>query len=246
MIALQRGAQPPASAVAQPQIRAALEQFEAAAAAAKAADREAVRLERTGRAQAEALDAEELARALEDKTARKPPPRHAVAYEKKLSDARRTAAASKLLEARRWQGVTEAFAQHGSELQAATEREAERRRRVYLEVLDSFQTALDAVAEMGSWRTFFADRDVMGAGMWRATSGASVAIMRPPPHSLADHLALVSDVVEELRLVGIERPKPVTNPAQARPDGGQTPFHRPLSQQGVSAAVVPAGGPAGG
>jgi hypothetical protein len=211
---LERGAQPPSDIVEVEAIRSALSAHESAAAAAKASDRELVLLERRGRHEAEQADAEELAVAIEAGKA-PPKPKHVAEYEKQLEDGRRTASATKLVEARRWQTVLDAFAKHGAELEELTNRQIEQARSDYLEAVDDLERRHATLAAALSWKTFFAaPSTTMGAGVYRA-NGAGGTIKTPQPHPLDDTRILLADVLEAMRWIGTERPTPPSNPHQA-------------------------------
>ena len=235
---LERGAVPPSHLVDVEPIRDALKRHEDATAAAKAADREYVRLERGGRAAAEARDAQELADAIQ--AGKKPPaPKHVAEYLQQLDAARREASATVIVEARAWQSVIDVFAAHGDQLRNLTDRQIAKARSDYLRALDGLQAAHDTLSQALAWRTFFADSG-MAAGVYRP-NGAASSIKAPAPHPLDDTQVLVSDAIEQLRWAGTDGPPPPpTNPQQAPDFAGNlplTPKHKPLAQQGVSSTV---------
>jgi hypothetical protein len=192
-------------------IRDALSAHESAAAAAKAADRAFVLLERRGRHEAEQADAEELAVALEAGKA-PPKPKHVAEYEKQLEDGRRTASATKLVEARRWQMVLEVFAKHGKQLQELTNDQIAAARTGFLEAIDEVERRHAALSAVLAWKTFFATEG-MGSGVYRARA-AGATVRTPSAHPLDDSQILLSDVLQAMRQLGAEQPPVVTNPHQ--------------------------------
>lgn len=238
---LERGAQPPASAIPEslPELRAAVAAWEKAALEAKQSDREMIRLERTGRAQAERADAEQLAAALV-KREKDPGGRHVTKYERDLASARRAAAARAIVERDAWAQVQKMFDEHGAALQKQTEDQAAKLRTQYLAAVDELERRHAALSSALAWSTFFADpATTMGGGIFHP-GGFAATIKAPEPNPLDDGLIGVGDVLEELRWVGAERPAPPTNPAAAREDGGQTPpqpRHRTLYEQGMTGGI---------
>ena len=219
MIALERGAQPPSGAVEQPEIRATLEHYEAATQNARDLDRQLVLLERNGRGRAEAADAAATADAIAS-GAKDPGSKHLTRYERELADAKRQASAAKLVEGRAWEAVQVAFREHGDELRQATERRLERARVAFLKALDDAERKHEELVSTLAWGTFFASEG-MGHGIYRASSSATVPA--PPVHAIDDTVVVTTELFAALRAVGaLPPPPPITNPAQLRPDGGQT------------------------
>jgi hypothetical protein len=202
---IQRGGVPPSSVVEVEAIAAVLKAWEDALVAAKESDRAFVRLERSGRHQAEAADAEDLARALEEG---KPPPKakHLEKYERDLSEARRQASATRLVEARRWDAVLKVFDEHGGELEQLADRQIAKARDDYLRAVDELERRHQALSAALGWKQFFGrPGEVMGAGVYLpGTAGSTIKL--PPAHTLDDSRVLVSTVLAELREVGAPPP----------------------------------------
>jgi hypothetical protein len=249
-VIVERGAQPPATAVAQADVRAALKAHEDAVAGVRTADRAYVLLERSGLARAEALDAQATADAAANGS-KDPGAKNVAKYQVQLSDAKRQASAAKITEARAWESVQEAFAAHSAELQETAEQEIERSRRSYLEAIDQLQVMHDELVKALAWRQFFAaNGDLMGAGTYRAAQPPfSTTVAAPPVHTLDDTRASTRDLLESLRTLGApEPPRAGMNPqayAEGEDFSGQLPppRHIPPGKQGVEMGISAPGGP---
>lgn len=238
---LERGAQPPSTAVEQPQIKAALAGWEQAAEQAKLADREQVKLARgTEGIQAQRRDAEDLAAAIEQgKPA--PKPKHVAQFEQLREATERRARATALVEERRWADVQSAFVEHADELREATERQFERARAAFLAALDDAEHKHEELVATLAWGTFFATEGT-SHGMYRAQTTTAVAA--PSRHVLDDGLVMTGELFERLRSIGAPPPplpeglnpqayaakgEDVTRPLQPR--------HLPLHEQGRARAI---------
>jgi hypothetical protein len=240
-VIVERGAQPPSTAVMEPQIREALERHEAAVAAARDADRQLVRLERVGRQAAERQDAEKLAAALEVDGPRPKGGSALEAYERQLVDARREASATKIVEARAWEAVRAAFNAHSAELQEMTDKAIQERRAAFLATVDKCEESHRRLCELLPWQTFFGGPDVMGSGTYRPA--AAMAALAPKRHQLDPTQVLVSDLYRALRSVGAE---PEALPEGLNPQAYQSAEgqrHMPLFAQGVTSRLAPDSGP---
>ena len=217
---LERGAVPPSTAVEQPQIKQALAGWEEARAAAREADRTLVRLERgSGRVQADARDAQELADALQDGKTGPKAAKHIQEFERALSEAQRAARATAVVEERRWADTQAALAAHIDELRQHTDQEFERRRGAYVAAVDAVEQAHARMAELIAMRTFLA-KDGWGAGAYHA-AGWAATITAPAPNALDDSQVAVADVLSELRDVGgPPRPREGLNPDALRNEHG--------------------------
>ena len=234
---------PPASIIEQAEIRRAIEAWERATADARLADRELVRLERgSGRMQAAASDAQELAATIEQGKAA-PKPKHVEAFEQQLADARRAGDATKIVAERRWRDIVEAFEQHGDELIRLVNDAFERSRTAYVQAVDAAEAAHGKVAELRGLKAFVADDT--DARYRHGMAFLSVGEIPLPPLSVDSGALPVSSVFSLLKECGAPPPPVITNPAVARLDGGQTPpRHVPPGRQGVASAIAPSGGPA--
>jgi hypothetical protein len=227
---LERGATPPASAITQPQIAQAVAAWEAARDQAKLADRELVKLERAGRAAAEAEDAKATAQAIA--TNGKDPGNRAVArYEKALTDARRQAAAGVIVEQTKWQQVQAEFGAHGDELREGAEVAIEESRVQYLRAVDQLEQAHDRLARLLPWQVFFAASGT-GNGTYRSVQRPESVLLAPERHALDPSRVTMSSVLVSLRSIGA--PPPSTETEDVMP---LEPRHRPLSEQGVTASI---------
>jgi hypothetical protein len=250
MIALERGAVPASGFVQQADVRAALKAHEDAVVAAKAADRAYLVLERRGKAEAEARDAQAAADALAN-GAKDPGSKFVAKYESDVIAGRRQASATRIIEERAWQGVRAAFERHGGELQEMAEEEIERCRNSYLEAIDQLQVTHDALVRALAWQQFFA-RDGLGHGVFRAAQPPfSSTVAAPAVHTLDDTRITTVSLLAALRELGAPPPKvrPGVNPqAVAAAEGEdftgqlQQP-HWPLAAQGVRGRIAPDSGP---
>lgn len=240
---VERGAMPPSDVVPVGEIKQALAAWEKAAQQARECDREQVKLTRgPERAKADALDARDLADALQDG---KPGPKtatHAEAFARQLDDAKRQASASAIIEERRWDDVQAALAQHIGELRQHTDQEFERRRADYVTAIDLVEQAHTRMTALIAMRTFLA-QDGPGAGAYYR-AGWAATITCPRPNALDDSQIAVPDVIAALRDVGgPPRAREGLNPqAYQGPEGG--PRHLAPWQQGRVRQVAPPTGPA--
>ena len=236
---VERGSVPPAAIIEIEAVRDAVERWETARDQAKSADRQYAELQRgTGRARAEARDAEELAATIEQGEPA-PEPRFVREFETALATARREQQARILVEHASWEGVQGAFAAHGDELTEKATKNFETARRGYLRALKALQDAHAKLELTKGLKTFAAGSD----GVYRP-GGAflSVSEVTVPLPDADTGGVRVAGVLAALELCGTDRPlyPAGVNPDVLRNEHGHVPPHL----QGRAHPISPPEGPA--
>ena len=218
---------PPTADIPSKPVAAALAEYERATIAARDAAREFEQLVRQGdKARRDDRIATTAALSAGEPV---PPPVHQRDHESAVEVAERVRAARREIADAAWSKFEALWDAHGAEMLSAVEKADEGDRKEYEKAVDQLEAITTRRAARASLRAQLGGEG--GPGDWLVVRADLLPVVDGPGRGFIP----LATIVESLRQLGLPQPEPVTNPDQVR--------HRPLAEQGVSARIVPPGGP---